>query len=148
MKAIELFKQGLAPQMVVSGRGPLYDDSKYKAEARLYADAAVEAGIPREAIILEDASITLVDNIRRSLDMLDEAGRRLDSLIIVNSPYTQRRGWCMWRKYLVDEVRICRVNCGTGPDFTAENWYRNEDGLRVVIGEFIKLRNAVTFDSV
>jgi hypothetical protein len=147
-KAIELFKAGLAPEMLISGHGPFYGEEGEVSEAQKYADLAIAADVPKSAIIVEDKSITLVDNIRRSLNILDEAGKSFSSLIIVNSPFTQRRGWCMWRKYLPDECQLYRVNCGTGPNFTSDNWYHNEDGIRVILGEFVKLRNAIAFDSV
>lgn len=146
--AIELFKKGVAPELVISGRGPFYGKTEDVTEAQKYADTAIAAGVPEEAILVEDKSITLVDNIRRSLNLLDKKDEHITSITIVNSPYTQRRGWCMWRKYLPDTAKIYRVNSGTGPDFDREHWYKNERGIRIVMGEFIKLRNAVTFDSV
>ncbi len=147
-KAIELYKQGLAPILVISGRGPFYGSADAQTEARTYANAAIAAGIPKTAIIMEERSITLVDNIRRSLDLLESMHKRFDSLTIINSPFAQRRGWAMWRKYLDDKIKLYRVNCTPGADDNAEQWYRNEDGLRVVLGEYVKLRNAVAFDSV
>lgn len=146
--AIERYQQGLAPRLLISGRGPFYGTSSDVTEARQYADTAIAAGVPESAIILEEASITLVDNIRRSLNLLEEMGASFSSITIINSPYVQRRGWCMWRKYLPDDVRLLRANCGTGPKFARNEWYKSEDGIRVVLGEFIKLRNAVSFDSV
>lgn len=146
--AITLFNDGLAPRILVSGRGPLYDGTIEIPEARKYAEIAMANGVPQSAILIEDESITLVDNIKRSLSLLESSGTSVNSLIIVNSPYVQRRGWCMWRKYLPDSCRLYRVNCATGPDLRPETWYRNQDGLRVVLGEFIKLRTGVAFDSV
>ncbi len=147
-KAIELYKQGLAPVLLGSGRGPFYGSTDNETEAQRYSDAAKAAGVPETAIVMEEQSITLVDNIRRSLNLLNDRNQRFDSLIIVNSPFAQRRGWAMWRKYLDDNIKLYRVNCAPGSNSSAEQWFRNQDGLRIVLGEYVKLRNAVAFDSV
>lgn len=146
--AIDLYNRGLAPKLLISGRGPFYGKTEDVTEAKKYAELAIIAGVPQSDIILEEESITLVDNIRRSLNILDSLDIKLNSVIIVNSPYTQRRGWCMWRKYLPDSAKLYRVNSETGPNFKPNTWYLNESGIRVVLGEFIKLRNGVAFDSV
>ncbi len=145
-KAIELYKRNLAPSLILTGRGPFYGKDKTLSEAEQYAEIAREAGISDAALILEPNSITVPDNVRRTLNMLDKEGAPYQSFIIVNSPYTQRRGWCSWKKHTPESVAIYRVNCKTGPNFTPDAWYRNEDGLRVVLGEFIKMRETMAFN--
>ncbi len=145
-KAIELYRQHLAPKIIFSGKGPFYGKSEDETEAAKYAAIAEGAGVPTDAMIIEDASITIPDNVRRTLNMMDDQGMSYNSFIIVNSPYTQRRGWCVWKKHTPDSVDIYRVNCPTGPNFAPDIWYKNEDGLKVVLGEFVKLRNTVAFN--
>lgn len=145
-KAVELYDKGLAPKIILSGRGPFYGKSEDVTEAEKYAALAIEAGVPQEALIIEGDSITVPDNIRRTLNMMDAQGMPYHSFIIVNSPYTQRRGWCTWKKHTPEDVDIYRVNCGTGPDFARDTWYKNPNGLNVVLGEFIKLRNTIAFN--
>lgn len=145
-KAIELYNAGLAKKIILSGRGPFYGKSEDITEADQYAEIVTQAGVPLEDIIIENASITIPDNIRRTLNMMDAEGIPYASFIIVNSPYTQRRGWCTWKKHTPDSVAIYRVNCETGPDFARDNWYKNEKGLKVVLGEFVKLRETVAFN--
>lgn len=145
-KAIELYKKGFAPKIIVSGRGPFYREEDASTEAERYAELALKAGIPREAVIIEKESITIPDNVRRTLNMMDAQEMPYASFIIVNSPYVQRRGWCVWKKHTSDNVVIYRVNSETGEKFAPDAWYKNEDGLRVVLGEFIKLRNTIAFN--
>lgn len=145
-KAIELYKKGLAPKIIVSGRGPFYDTKQTTTEAGIYSTIAQGAGVPRSAIIVEDASITIPDNVRRTLNMMDVASMPYSSFILVNSPYTQRRGWCVWKKHTPEAVKLYRTNCAVGVKFDSNNWYQNEDGLRVVLGEFVKLRNTIAFN--
>lgn len=144
--ATELYKHGLAPTLLLSGQGPIYGSSADTPEAETYASFAAKAGVPEPSIITETKSVSLVDNIRSSLNMLDASGKSFDSIIIVNSPYAQRRGWCMWRKYLPDDIPIYRVNSQTKPELAADAWFRSEQGLQVIFGEYVKLRAAVAFD--
>lgn len=145
-KAIELYKKELAPKILVSGRGPFYGEENAPTEAEQYAEFAFKAGIPREAVIMEKESITIPDNVRRTLNAMDAQGMSYTSFIIVNSPYAQRRGWCVWKKHTSDTVAIYRVNSATSETFAPNRWYKNGDGLRVVLGEFIKLRNTMAFN--
>jgi hypothetical protein len=69
------------------------------------------------------------------------------SIILVNSSYTQRRGWAIIKKHLPDSVRLYRVNSGTGEQYTRENWYKQENTLRVVLNEFIKMRASVVYNT-
>ncbi len=144
-KAVELYEQGLARHIILSGKGPFYGTDSI-SEAEKYASIALDAGVPDENLIIEDASITIPDNVRRTLNMLDAQGMKYGSFILVNSPYTQRRGWCSWKKHLPDGVELYRVNCETGPLFAPEQWYKNETGLKVVFGEFPGLRNTMAFN--
>lgn len=144
-KAIELYRQGLAPKLILSGKGPFYGDDT-ETEAERYAALAVQAGILTQNLIIEDASITIPDNVRRTLNMLDSTKTPYASFILVNSPYTQRRGWCSWKKHLPNGIKIYRVNCETGPQFAPNSWYTNESGLKVILGEFIGLRNTMAFN--
>lgn len=145
-KAVELYKQDFASIILFSGGGHIYNEEGLP-EAIAYKNFAIEKGVPIEAILIEINSITIPDNIRSSLNILGKLGFSLRSLILVNSPYTQRRGWCHFRKYLSDEVRIYRVNCATKDDYLKENWYENEKGIRAVLNEFVKMRVAMVLNT-
>lgn len=146
-KAVELYKAGYAPKMIISGGNPIYVQDNEMSEAGKYQAYALENGVPDDAIILEDKSITIPDNVRTSLNLLDEKGLPYSSFILVNSPYVQRRGWVLFKKYCEDNVKLTRVNCGTLEKFQRDQWYKNEDAIKVVIGEFFKMKIAVTLNT-
>ncbi|MBW4061487.1 YdcF family protein [Candidatus Saccharibacteria bacterium] len=146
LTAIELYHQGLAPKLIVSGKGPYYGSNESITEAGKYADIAVHAGIPAHAIIVEAASITIPDNVRRTLNLLDTLQQVYQSIIIVNLPYTQRRGWCVWKKHTPEGTTIYRVNSATVPQYRRGQWSKNIDGLNLILGEFIKLRVQISFN--
>lgn len=146
-KAAELYAAGFAETIIVSGGGPIYGDGRDGSEASDYRDHLIMLGTPRNAVLTEDASITIPDNVRRTLNMLDDIGRKYESMILVNSPYAQRRGWCIFRKYLPDTIRIYRANSEVAEQANKLNWHKQEDTLRIVLNEFIKMRASVVYNA-
>ena len=145
--AAKLYKQGLAAAVWMSGGNAIYAQDSSRPEADIYREIAVDNGVPQDAISTERTSVTVPDNVRVSLNLFDTQGRDIKSLIIVNSPYTQRRGWAIFKKHLSDDIVIYRVNCSTKPEFTCDNWYKQENTLRVVLNEFMKMRASVVYNT-
>lgn len=145
-RAVELYKQEMSPKIVVSGRGPHYAENS-TTEAETYAKIAIDNGVPEDSIVIEDNSITIPDNVRSSLNLLDEKGISYDSIILVNSPYTQRRGWAHFKKYVPDSIKLTRVNSDTGEQYKRDTWYKNPTGIDVIVGEFLKAKVAVSLNT-
>lgn len=145
-KAIQLYKDGWSEKLILSGHGP-YTGRAEISEAERYRDIAIEAGIPTESIILEKESITIPDNVRRSLNVFDEIKFEPKSIILVNSPQPQRRGWCLFKKYLPNGIELIRQNCPTAERYSRDGWFTNSEGIRVVLNEFIKMKIAVTLNT-
>jgi uncharacterized SAM-binding protein YcdF (DUF218 family) len=94
-----LFLRGLAPLMVCSGReGRLTAGQFGKSEAATFADAAVRLGVPRSAILIEDASTNTGENIDRSRALLASAGVDPRRVIVVQKPYMERRAWATFKR--------------------------------------------------
>ena len=145
--AVELYKNGYAKQLVISGGNPIYVQKTMKSEAEIYKNYALQKAVPKDAILIESKSLTIPDNVRSSLNMLDETNVNFSSIIIVNSPYSQRRGWAHFKKYLSDNIKIIRKNCSTIEKYSKDNWYKNEDGIRIYLNEFIKMKVAVLLNT-
>lgn len=146
-KAMELYRKGLSNRLMISGGNPFYGSDNPLTEAERYKQLAVEQGIPGENIITENKSITIPDNVRSSLNLLDEQGVELGSIILVNSPYTQRRGWVHFKKYLPESVDVVRVNADTIERYHRDKWFSNEDGVRTLANEFVKMKVAATLNT-
>lgn len=138
-KAIELYKKGLAPKILFSGRGASFVDNVTETEADNYAGIAREAGVDESALILEREAITLPDNVRRSFNMLDEMQISYKRIILVNSPYSQLRGYGYAEKYSPVGTAIFRVNCETKNTLREDKWFETEEGIKAVIGEYRRL---------
>lgn len=145
--AADLYHQSLAPQIVVSGGAPVYAEHTPQPEAEVYQHILLEHNIPTSAITIERRAITMADNVRRTLNQFEDQGYRPRSIILVNSPYSQRRGWAHFKKHLPDSVKLYRVNCSTGDHFARDNWFKQEDTLRVVLNEFIKMRASAVYNT-
>lgn len=82
--AISLYRQGLAPMIILST-----GLAKYFNEARLMAEIARSEGIPEQVLILEEDSRNTAENLEYVQRILD--ARRWNSVIVVSSPYHMRR---------------------------------------------------------
>ena len=86
--------------------------------------------------MVERQAITLPDNVRRTLNLLDQKSFKYSSIILVNSPYVQRRGWAHFQKYVDDHIRLIRINSATQPALQKANWFKSEVGIKVIANEF------------
>lgn len=145
-KAIELYQEGLAPKMLLSGGNPFYAQS-HISEAEQYQKIAISRGVRAEDIIIEPKSITIPDNLGASFKLLASRGQEVKSFILINSPYAQRRGWCVFKKHTLEEVKLYRVNSSTADQFTRANWFKNPDGAKVVFNELVKLKLTVILNT-
>ncbi len=146
-KAVELYKSGLAPIICISGGHPFYGTDKATTEAEIYKQYATQNGVPETAIIIEDKSITIPDNVWRTLSLLEAKNEMPTSIILVNSPYVQRRGWAQFRKYTSDSTKFFRVNSATIDTYSKTGWFTNADGIKVVFNEFAKMRISVSLNT-
>lgn len=145
-KAIELYHQGLAPKMMLSGGNPFYNQNPI-SEAEKYRDIAIQKGVPAENIITETISITLPDNVGASLNQLKANNIAINSWILVNSPYSQRRGYGVFQKHTETGTKIYRVNSKTSAIYSREQWFKNPDGIKVIFNELVKLKFTVIFNT-
>lgn len=146
-KAIQVYRKGFSSLIMISGAGPFYEKNRKSTEAERYRDFAIRTGIAGKNIIIEKKSITIADNVRRSLNLLDKKGIGYESIILVNSPYTQRRGWVHFKKYLPDNIKLIRINCLTIEKYQKDNWYKNRDGIKIILSEFAKMKIAVILNT-
>ena len=145
-KAVELYNKGVSDKIVFSGRGPNYRETGI-SEAEKYRRIAVGSGVTEDSIVIEESSITIPDNVRSTLNLLDYNGVDFSSIVLVNSPYAQRRGYSHFKKYLPDSVKVYRVNCSTGENYQKDDWYKNPEGVKVVVSEFFKGKIATLLDT-
>ena len=79
--AIELYHDGVAPRLIVTGGKREGDRTTEAASARSYA---IEHGVPENAILSEDASRTTLQSIRRVAALMRD--KDLGSAVFVSDP--------------------------------------------------------------
>ena len=148
-KAIELWKENLAPLIFISGGRPHYQDQKAELEAMVFKNYALEQGVLEEKIFIEPNSITFADNVRRSLNMMDEKEIPCSRMILVTAWFSLRRAWSHMMKYVPLEAKVFRVSAplSEGSSLAPTTWYKNEQGIKVIFNEFVKLRMGVSLNT-
>lgn len=146
-KGVELYQRKLGNILMLSGGHSSYNPEQKIAEAEIYKEFALKNGVPNANIITEDKSISMPDNVKRSLNLLDSRNIYPRSIILVNSPYDQRRGWAYFEKYLPEGVKLIRVNCESGSEYSRDFWYMNKNGIKAVVNTFIKMKIGVVLNS-
>lgn len=97
---IELYKKDLAPKIIFSGAA--LDDGP--SNAREMAALARRSGVPESAIVIDEDAKTTYENAVNSKRILDE--NKAKSIILVTSPYHQRRAFITFTKILGDGYMI------------------------------------------
>ncbi len=147
-RAVELWGQKLAPRIFITGGMPIYEKREV-SEAEIYKKFAIEHSVPTEAIATHEAAISVADNVRGGLNEMDNLGLPHDSLILVTAWFAMRRSWAHMMKYVESDTRLYRVNAAStaGGDYDPELWWKNENGVKVVFNEFMKMRISEALNS-
>lgn len=91
-RAAELYLEGYAPLVVFSGGlGKITKDIWSESEAERFAAVAIKKGVPAEAILTENKSTNTGENILFTQQLLKEQNREVESFIVVQKPYMERR---------------------------------------------------------
>ncbi len=89
--AVQLYRRGMAPLIVVTGGVGAYPPSEAEVMARL----ARQAGVPAESLVLETRAHTTQQSVRLTAPFLEERG--IQSIIVVTSPFHLFRATRMYR---------------------------------------------------
>lgn len=130
--AAGLFKQGLAPIVVFSGHKGQLTEKWERSEAEVYAEAAIAAGLPREAILIENKSTNTGENLLFSRKLLEKLGVNPRSVLLVQKPYMERRTYATARK-VWPEVE-CIV---TSPPISFEDYPNDIIPKDIVINQMV-----------
>ncbi|QQS39187.1 YdcF family protein [Candidatus Woesebacteria bacterium] len=146
-KAFRLWEKGYFQYFCMSGRSRM-DAPSQKPECEIFREKAIELGVPEDLILTEDTSVTLASNVRHSLLLFKEKNMNFKSIMTMVAWFGQRRAWCHLMKY-TEDIKIVRVNSDIPSDrpLAKGNWYKNETGIKVIAGEFLKMKMASMIDT-
>ena len=131
-KGVELWKQGYAPYIMVSG-ATVYHTTTI---AELMKRHAMELGVPEAAIIVEPQADSTYDNAVYSKNLVVQYG--MHSAIIVSSDsHMQRVRFIFDRIYSGTGVKL--VYCAAPErNFDPRQWWRSGKGIVIVANEYMK----------
>ena len=107
-RATEIFLQGYASKLMFSGGlGNLTKGIWNEPEADKFAKIAIDMGVPRDAILIENKSTNTGENIQFSYEILKKENFLPKKMILVQKPYMERRTYATFKKqWSGDEVEI------------------------------------------
>lgn len=104
----DLYRAGYAPLAVFTGaNAPTTVELFPRGEAVHFRERALERGMPDSAILLEPRATNTAENIEFTRALLDEAGVRVRSALLVSRPYQQRRAFATATKVWPEVEFVC-----------------------------------------
>lgn len=133
-EAIELYKQGWAPVIIFSGAA---QDKQGASNAAAMAAQALGERVPESAILLDEASINTADNASQVRPIVAQHGFK--RLILVTSPYHQRRASIEFERRMGDLATIINHPTTTDRYWHADRWWATPMGLWLGASELVKV---------
>jgi len=128
-RSADLYLEGYAPLLIFSGGlGRLTQGAWTETEAELFAKIARSKGVPEEAILIENRSANTGENISFTMQLLQEKGMNVQSFIVVQKPYMERRSYATFKKHLPDKKLMV-----TSPIIAFEHYANEEIPMEKVI---------------
>lgn len=128
-RAAELYLEGWAPLLILSGGlGNFTKDMWKETEADLFAQIAIDKGVPASAILVENKSSNTGENILFTQQLLKQKNLDPSSFIVVQKPYMERRSYATFKKHWPDKSLIV-----TSPQIAFEDYANDEIPMERVI---------------
>lgn len=132
-EAVRLYQDGWAPRLIFSGAA-LDPDSP--SNAKVMREMAVSSGVPPDVIEIDETSNNTRQNADQAADFIEAFGHK--QIILVTSPYHQRRAFIEFDSRLGDDVTILN---SPAPDtrWSKQLWWRSPFGWYVTASEIPKI---------
>ena len=155
LRAAELYRAGLAPWVLPSGRFPKLTGRFQGVKEKFRADYPGEFetewaflrhvltrhGVPEEAILQEDQATYTWENALLSRQVTDGLGLRVRTAILCCKSFHARRALLYYQAaYPETRFLVCPAAL---PGYGREDWYLTEKGRAVVLGEVGRLGEQV-----
>lgn len=129
--AAELYLQGWAKTLIFSGGvGRLTEGVFEQTEAETFAGIARDAGVPSDAIIVENKATNTGENVRFTHQLLTEQGLSPKRFILVQKPYMERRTYATFAKQWPDAYDLVMV---TSPQSRFCDYFNDEIDLTTTV---------------
>lgn len=134
-EAIRLYKEGWAETVIFSGAAA---DTSGPSNAEVMRRQALAAGVPASAIEVESSSQTTKENAERTRKLLVDQAEGAKRIILVTSPYHQRRASLEFRALAGEDSMIINHPTPDDPDWPLI-WWLTPRGWWLAGGELVKI---------
>jgi uncharacterized SAM-binding protein YcdF (DUF218 family) len=139
-RAASLYHEGWAPLLIFAGGlGRLTEGMWSEPEADLFARIAVEKGVPKEAILIENRSTNTGENILLVQELLKAKDLNPQSFIVVQKPYMERRSYATFAKNWPEKSFVV-----TSPQITFEDYPTAaiplEHVINIMVGDLQRIK--------
>lgn len=131
-EAVSLYKQGRAAKLLFSGAAA--DPNSPSNAAAMRADA-LRQGVPDSAILTEELSTNTEENAQMAQPIIENLGAK--SIILVTSPYHQRRASLNFRQALGPEFVIIN-HSASDSSWRKSNWWQQDRTIELTLSELQK----------
>ena len=142
-RAAELYHQGYAPKILFTGGlGRNTEGLLPEPEAVRFARVAMECGVPKEDILLEDKSANTKENIEFTRQLLEKQGIPHDRILGVHQPFMERRITAAMGVYwpeLVFSVTSPQVSIPEYLHRAKEQGISENASISVIVGDFQRM---------
>jgi uncharacterized SAM-binding protein YcdF (DUF218 family) len=144
VRGAELFLAGWAPLLIFSGGlGAITRHLWHEPEADQFAGIAIERGVPRDRILIENRSTNTGENVLYTKQLLTE--RRIDprKFILVQKPYMERRSYATFKRHWPEKEVIVtspRVSFEEYLNGYSNNALSTDDVIAIMAGDLQRIR--------
>lgn len=136
----KLFLDGWAPLMIFSGGlGHLTKEIWNEPEADQFARVAINMGVPKEKILIENKSSNTGENIQLTRKLLREKNIDPKKFIVVQKPYMERRSYATFKKVWPEKAFVV-----TSPPISFENYpdelRTKENVIGIMVGDLQRIK--------
>ena len=144
-RGAELFLQHWAPLLIFAGGlGAITRHLWDEPEADQFARIAVEMGVPKDRILVENRSTNTGENVLFTKRLLAEEGLDPQTFIVVQKPYMERRSFATFRKVWPEKQL-----CVTSPQVSLDDYLRQyshdalspDDVVGIMVGDLQRIRS-------
>ena len=143
-RGAELFIAGWAPLLIFSGgAGAITKELWQEPEADLFAAIAAAMGVPRDRILIENASTNTGENVLFTRRLLEARGLDLRRFILVQKPYMERRSYATFKQVWPDAELVVTSPRASLDEYLAR--YTNQrlttdDVISIMVGDLQRIR--------
>jgi uncharacterized SAM-binding protein YcdF (DUF218 family) len=143
-RGAELFLAGWAPLLIFSGGfGAITRHLWHEPEADRFAAVAIEMGVPRGRILIENRSTNTGENVLMTKQLLAERHFDPQRFILVQKPYMERRSYATFKRHWPEKEVIVTSPQASFDEYVngySNNAVSTDDVIAIMVGDLQRIR--------